>query len=891
MGQLLELDKLLRRDGTLCDPSSAPASFRQLSSNTSVTNITNTSNSLEYALNNINYNSNSTSGVLSDIVSSASCHSLTNVATAASLLTQEKSSTIYSTSSSNRSNPTNSSNAIVGNNVSLTHITQDPEVPPVSPLNSGKSPITRTASLGLYSKASNISTQFGKGLAINEDVRYSFARAGGGIPRSLSLNLKSTLEAVPGSPGSTPQSPENIVLSKLDFNLSPSSSYGINPRTPDPPFRSCGGSAVQSPTSQCSSFSSSIVTLHSPTTDFSKMNFNNNNSATENKQFSLLNLRSPSLKDLISASNSQQGNKSPTIIEVHKSPTITENVFDSTAGDYRSQDNSNNNQSYFSSTATICVAASNKSTPNNNDIISHNESRPLSVCIIEVNTESPVTYVENCSSEPMIVRETKVMATPCTQADLMMRVNGSFNNSVSCENNKNKVEFNVRSENGDMDVGINKEHVDNNHLRAERQHRTLVPIRASASFGNILDRPKVLELCAPIYSVKRQQSTANGASVVGDSTWQTRNPEEEQETNFDQSLLNSSNSLKCIESTMRNLNSSYIDSNDASPTPLRALEKSNTAGIIYDLEGTSVADSSDYNDTASEFSVMQSDSGISFQTDSDSNIHHPIPRCYSSSETHLNTRRLLESNAAGDYATRKSCSNDEVAKNWSSLHKILSSNNSHPLPLTRDSCNNSNSNFGSMNNSHWNYPGGELVRCDSWSTSGLGSELSDWESLQEDANSTHCEDATGPFDAVFSDVFPGEKCDSLDSPQVYHHVFPQLFRGTNLGKSESADGCSMDKKPRHHSFKDPQARCRPQHKQISLARPASLPGVMGSYLAQTQVRTLNNLIQHFYTRMLQWHCKVRASLVLGRPGFESPTRQLFQGLPVVTQCNIVNISA
>lgn len=894
------------------DTVSAPPSFRQPS--TSVTNITNSSNnnisgsssttsySLDYAVNNRkNNDNNNNSSVMASTIDDFAASTATmklnssseNIRFSASHnLDRGCSSSLSSSSFSslNRSAvlKSSSSQQSAGSNVSLTHITQDSQIQTGVPHASSvafaptNTNVNRVPSFGLYSKASNISTHFGKGSCSSssrDDVRYLHhglsTRVGGGIPRSLSLNLKTPLEAVPGSPGSTPQSPESASISnKSNFELESS------PRTPESPFRLSGGSALQSPNSQCSSILSSPLTnLHSPTTALSKLNFNStiDNHKTYSSVTSRSSSSSASQNKSILSSNSKQETKSPTIIEVRKSPTVMENIFETQystvefnkneshdTSNNNNNNNSNNNQNYYSSTATISVVAGNNNNNNNdnNNLDLPTEAgsgHPRSVCIIEVNTETPVTYVENCTSEPMVVRETEIIATPCTDADIINHVNNNISKYSSNSNNNSRSSDNINSSSCDVDgrnvnnehnvhSGISKEHLDHSS-RIDRPHKTLVPIWASASFGNIVDRPKVLELCAPIYNAKRQLSSGNGsgALVVGDSTWQTRNPEAADDGSSSNSMLHH----PCHPVSGIPTNS---ESTQTSPIPYRTLEKSNNLGIIYDSEGTSVADSSDYNDTTSEFSVMQSDSGISFQTDSDSNMPHPIPRCYSSSETHLNTRRLLESNAAGgDYSTRKSCSNDEVAKNWSSLHKPLGSNNSHPLPISRDSSNNNNSfGGGPMNNSNWNYPGGgELVRCDSWSTSGLGSELSDWESLQEDANSTHYDDTTGPFDAVFSDVFPGDKSDAMGSPHAYHHVFPQLFRETherkmmmdvNLDHNEM--GAADSKKPRHHSFKDQQQRWRlqQQQKQIPLARPASLPGVMGSYLALMQVRAARDTI-------------------------------------------------
>ena len=639
----------------------------------------------------------------------------------------------------------------------------------------GFSAAKKPFSKGLYSKAANISTNFAsKEISIREP-----ARAGGTIPRSLSLNLKSTLEAVPASPDSAPQSPETVEVKTVPNPRQ--DSCDLSSSSPDSPFQTSLLSPPSSPHSPLNSKSGYKISCGSPSS------------------------RSCSMKSLISP-----GNYSPTIIEVRKSPTIMENVFErqycSVLNDEPVLNEEGKPKNYYSSTATISV---------DDEFSKH----PRSVCIIEVNTEAPVTYVDNSNSEPMIIRETErpmiireteVYASPSNQPLQAARIvidDNSNNNNVNADNNFNRNSINhlsVENRNLLNRNFLKSDSCTNNNNKAVAEHKTLVPIRGSASLGNILDRPKVLELCTPIYNVKRSPLPV----LLGDTSWNTKGSDFEsgEPLNYNDGVLNSKNSpLISVPSNVE------FPSNPKDELPLEA-----------NCEETSIGD---FSDNVSEFSVMQSDSGVSIQTDcGDSGIQlpHPIPRCYSSSETHLNTRRLLENIAAADYSTRKSCSNDEVAKDFAFLHKSGGGEIQAP-PTPREATNN---NFG-----NWN-PHGELVRCDSWSTSGLGSEISDWESLQEDSYSTHCDDPMGPFDAVFSDVFPGGgKSDS----DTYLQVFPRLLKDTEENLNEMSEVKASALKPRHNSFKD--QRWRHPHKQIPLSRPASLPGVMGTYLATgSQVR-------------------------------------------------------
>ncbi|XP_018024075.1 serine-rich adhesin for platelets [Hyalella azteca] len=884
VGQLLELDRVLRTDGALCDPSSAPASFRQPCGNmtaspygSTITNITNpassyTSLSLDYAINNKNYNNrSSTGGVLSDVTSSSSCYLVPTAGSA--LQRSDKCANVVGASDSwqsfNRSvvkscsrttsdlHVENSNYSVVSSvgckfgggstsNVSRTLITQD----------EGPSKAARLtpsgAALGVLPRCPSDSAAC---KALRDEARLAClgcpkGAVHSGITRSLSLNLKSTLEAVPGSPGSTPQSPEYPVATNI--HLSSSQSTPLPILTPESGERA---THLYSPSSLSSSLSSPMSGVATPVIGPSRLTFNTMGA----------NISPRSSFSCSDPTGTGQSLRSPTIIKVQKSPTIMENIFDRQYSamnarneNLNSQKNIKNSQkNLYSSTATISVAGSDAT---------DDSCRPRSVCIIEVNANPPVTYVENCSTEPMIVRETEVMATPSSMAELISfrnatavecSNNASNNNNVyanmSCTseplntdtcatNNLNCAATNKSSSSSSSSNLVQRcqgmPSLDDNDSRSSVVRHTLVPIRASSSFGSIIDRPKVLELCTPMFTRRPGAGggPGDGGMIMGDCTWQNRSSSDLEPSDPSTAPRPEPPALPCSNDMPGDSNNN--NNNTETFADQEAVVESNA-------ETMSVTGSSE--DTASEFGAVQSDSGVSFETDLyPGGTSRAIPRCYSSSETHLNTRRLLE--AHGDYATRKSCSNDEVPRTWS-LHRPLTTAGSNPLSVRDDT---SDDQMHGVAN-QWHYPG-ELVRCDSWSTSGLGSELSDWESLQEDVNSTHCDDALGPFDAVFSDVFPGEKTDSLSSAsQLYMRVFPARLFEDGAVRSPSAEerlgddkaacpvsGPGGDRRPRHHSFKE-QRGVRPQQqillgpgKLIPLARPASLPGVMGSYLAQTR---------------------------------------------------------
>lgn len=201
------------------------------------------------------------------------------------------------------------------------------------------------------------------------------------------------------------------------------------------------------------------------------------------------------------------------------------------------------------------------------------------------------------------------------------------------------------------------------------------------------------------------------------------------------------------------------------------------------------------------------------------NLPH-LPRSYSSSETYLNTRMRLEkqqASASGQVAgsnTRKSFSSDEVGR---AFQGSCGPNVPPPTPPSA----------GLHKDSYTNPL--ELVRCDSWSTSGLGSEISDWDSVQGDIQSV--EDAQGPFDAVFAEVFPGEvpgttvfrkhqevrkQDDKLEKPE--QKISLRKTFSDNQNTSSVRKCCSTLVPPDQDSVGASPA-----------PRPVSLPGVSGTY--------------------------------------------------------------
>ncbi|KAB7498640.1 Dual specificity protein phosphatase 16 [Armadillidium nasatum] len=201
------------------------------------------------------------------------------------------------------------------------------------------------------------------------------------------------------------------------------------------------------------------------------------------------------------------------------------------------------------------------------------------------------------------------------------------------------------------------------------------------------------------------------------------------------------------------------------------------------------------------------------------NLPH-LPRSYSSSETYLNTRMRLEkqqASASGAVAgsnTRKSFSSDEVGR------AFQGSCGPNVPPQTPTSA-------GIHKDSYTNPL--ELVRCDSWSTSGLGSEISDWDSVQGDIQSV--EDAQGPFDAVFAEVFPGE----VPGTTVFRKHQEVRKQDDKLEKSEQK--ISLRKTFSDNQNTSSVRKCcstlvPPDQDSVGTSpapRPVSLPGVSGTY--------------------------------------------------------------
>ena len=532
-----------------------------------------------------------------------------------------------------------------------------------------------------------------------------------GMPRSLSLNLRSTLEAVPASPGSTPQSPPDLspssALAKLSFSSSlaedgfpifhgqgrlPSTPVTPPPSSPlffahRPSYPNIPASCVRpsSPTT------AAVRNTNSPVFSFKK-NVSSSSSSTSSETFNAF----YSNKEIsCRSSDSKNDNNKRNSSE-----------FSSSSETIISSSNAGNN---FFSSATISLGGEENIPTKRRS--SDAEGRKMSVCVIEVNHEpSPVTYVRSSSTEPMIVRETEVFATPCVET-------------------KNEGESSKRQQSPPEE---------------KSKREIIVPIRVTSNEKNNNkneERPNALKLSVPNFNQPIQPKASPVTSIGGEG-------------------------------------------NISPSSPLEAA----TAGTNLAAMPVSPANNPELNSFNTE-SIVDSSS-------------QRLPRCYSSSETHLNTRRLLEHRAAtgNDYTTRKSSSTDEVGRGWTH----------HPPPPIHTQP------PSQLMGSRDGMCPGELARCDSWSTSGLGSEISDWESLQDDAHSIHNEDAVGPFDAVFSDVFPG--ADSNDIP-----LNQQI-------------GNYKEFQQRHSSYRENQNN----NNAPRTPRPASLPGVMGTYLAHLDVSIFFN---------------------------------------------------
>ncbi|ROT62398.1 Dual specificity protein phosphatase 8, partial [Penaeus vannamei] len=428
------------------------------------------------------------------------------------------------------------------------------------------------------------------------------------MPKSLSLNLRSTLEAVPASPSSSPHSPDmspSSALARLSFAsaLDELHDDGL-PATPK-----CPSPATPISCLPPSSPATAIVrdSNSSPVFSYRK--------------------------------TSSSSPTSPAFSSFYKSKEVSSR----TSSDYRSEAK-----------------------------ITDGEARQVSVCVIDVKREkSPVSFVRR---EPLVVRETQVIATPChvkpevrSVLEVQLEDGRQKEEHITVkEGTRKTAEEKTSKENNKKNQEDKKEAREESVLTIEscrpppkeeapaRPREVIVPIQiAGAREG----RPRVLELSSP-----------REASVAGPPTAATPN-------------------------------------SPHSP------------------------------------GVQQSDSGIIVEEERGEIPPSPqrLPRCYSSSETHLNTRRLLE-HRNPDFTARKCSSYDEVGRAWP--------HSQHPQPHQQGV---------GRESTTWLCPW-ELARSDSVSTSGFGSEISDTDLLHDDAHSTTTqEDALGPYDAVFADVFPGEQ--------------------------------------------------------------------------------------------------------------------------------------
>ncbi|KAK4324951.1 hypothetical protein Pmani_004440 [Petrolisthes manimaculis] len=650
---------------------------------------------------------------------------------------------------------------------------------------------------------------------------HACAEVQSGIPKSLSLNLKSTLEAVPASPSSTPHTPPGMspATPRTPQDMSPSTALA----------RLSFASALEELRDDGLPITSKCPSPATPVTPKTAIIREMGNTPS----FSFRNHPCDSPKPSSPSS-------SPNLSSVYKSKEVSSR----TKSDYRSEakigsfresfttsDSSKSTSNSFYTTATFSVGKENvedrtrlrgeeRGNPGRRTVQERGEDlgriwvedrrkslaeigrgrekemdekmrrlsvpvqssftrRPLdkerqvSVCVIDVKREnSPVRFVR---SEPLIVRETPVMATPCNVKPEVRSVL-----EVELENGKQKEEHisipeetrrsveerrfsreiasirSVEEKQGGTEKSnlvIEKDEKKSAEEKSHRPREVIVPIQIARE-----NRPRVLELnictppkelhpvpatapvissaTAPITAAAQVPATApvtSSESIIG--TWSPESPQE-----------------------------AAIAPPPATPSP-------------------------------SSPGVQQSDSGIIVEETRHSDLPpspQRLPRCYSSSETHLNTRRLLE-HRNPDFTTRKCSSYDEVGRAWPHAlaphhhhhhHQQHSPHHNHPSSVGRDSTNTTTP------NTTWLCPW-ELARSDSVSTSGFGSEISDTDFAHDDAHSTSTQDdALGPYDAVFADVYPGESQQRQNQP-------------------------TTPKTP----------------------RPASLPGVTGAYFSQFEANT------------------------------------------------------
>ncbi|XP_045599102.2 uncharacterized protein [Procambarus clarkii] len=600
--------------------------------------------------------------------------------------------------------------------------------------------------------------------------RHACAGLQSNVPKSLSLNLRSTLEAVPASPASSPHTPDmspSTALARLSFasalddlrddglpitrtspvtpisNLPPSSPKTIIRETTNSPIFSFRKTSESSPSSPAfSSFFKSKEVSSRTSSDYKseakitslKESFTSSDSI-KSTSGSTSNYYSSATFNVGAAEAGRElvegrGNGIVTSgrlrVEERGSGSVETGKVKagntSEIGLVRLEETGRNEKTVRpSSTSTVSFTRRG----------SDRESRQVSVCVIDVKREaSPVSYVR---SEPIIVRETQVIATPCNAAPEVRSVL-----EVQLEDGKQKEEhitipdesrkllsskkdsrdslWSSRDEkckeNEESIIKIERCQQQPNHV-IQRPREVIVPIQLT---GPREERPRVLELSISSSEQKQQQHpvTATAACTAPELTSGVWLPESPQEAAV------------------------------AGP-PAATPNSPNSPG------------------------VQQSDSGIIIEERTElAPSPQRLPRCYSSSETHLNTRRLLE-HRNPDFTTRKCSSYDEVGRAW-------------PQNLGPHQQQQGVGREGTT----WLCPW-ELARSDSVSTSGFGSEISDTDFLHDDAHSTTTQDdALGPYDAVFADVFPGEQ----------------------------------------------QQQRQPQPTTPKTPRPASLPGVTGAYFSQ-----------------------------------------------------------
>ncbi|KAK7076245.1 hypothetical protein SK128_028007 [Halocaridina rubra] len=517
-----------------------------------------------------------------------------------------------------------------------------------------------------------------------------------GIPKSLSLNLKTTLEAVPASPSSTPHSPDmspSTALARLSFAsaLEDLHDYGL-PSTPKCPSPVTPLSCL--PPSPPTAAAVIRDTTNSPVFSFKRYGSSSSPSSPAFASF----FKS---REVSSRTSSDYRRESFTSSDSVKSTSASSNSYYSSTtfnvGATDSERLAKEEKLRESNTSPLLSSASRQG--------KEREGRQYSVCVIDVKREaSPVSYSR---SEPLVVRETQVIATPCHTVPEVKSVL-----EVQVEDGRQKEEYIVIPEDArknDLKTAIGnswkqleksqsvRESISKSETCRQpgdtlsRPREVIVPIQVAGSHEG---RPKVLELSVPfpqIHQKLHRQHPIPGAAA-------------------------------CPTSNM--------------PASGVWLPGSPREASVAELGAVTP-------NSASSSGVQQSDSGIIIEEQSREPPPSPqrLPRCYSSSETHLNTRRLLEHRNL-DFTARKCSSYDEVGRAW-------------PQTITANAQQNQAN--VSREGTTWLCPW-DLARSDSVSTSGFGSEISDTDLLHDDAQSTTTQDdALGPYDAVFADVFPGDQ--------------------------------------------------------------------------------------------------------------------------------------